>query len=112
MAWTKAKLAEKVLENIGVKAAGQPVSSDYANYVKDSWTSVYDQLSDVSLVPFPANEIPDWALFPLIKYLSVEVGPRFGRPQPEGLKNIAMQELARSRFGGRADKLPVPAKDY
>ena len=99
--WTKAELAAKVLEYVGVVPAGQSAAAEDSTLVESVIDSVHDQLDSEQLVPFATSAIPTWAQWPLVKYLAVEVGPAFGKPFPEQLKMRARQELERSSAGYR-----------
>jgi hypothetical protein len=100
------------LKYMGVTPMGQSPFAEDVAFVEAAWVSVYDQLQDPDLVPFPPDDIPDYACWPIMKYLAVEVGPRYGKVYPEDVKNIALSELNRSRFGGATGALPAKAKDY
>ena len=109
---TKAQLANDILEWMGVKPAGQSVSGEHSNFVQRVIDSVYDQLQDPGLAPYGLSAIPEWAQLPMIKYVAVEVGPRFGKPYPEQQKVTAKQEMAAAVFGGPRPTLPTKSKDY
>jgi hypothetical protein len=47
-----------------------------------------------------------------MKYVEVEVGPRFGKNYSLEQKNDAVRSMAASRFGGPKGNLPTPSKDY
>lgn len=99
--WTKAQLATKVLEYLGVVPAGQSASSEDSTLVQSVIDSVVDQLDSAELVPFSITAIPTWAQWPLVKYVAVEVGPAFGKPMPEQLKMLARRDMERAAAGYR-----------
>jgi hypothetical protein len=110
--WTKNKLANMTLEFIGVKPAGQSISGEHVNFVKEAIDSVYDRFQDQDLAPYGVDAIPEWAQWPFVKYMAFEVGPRYGRVYPETLRDSAERDMAKSRFGGPRGELPIKSKDY
>lgn len=110
--WSKATLANKVLEYIGVKPIGQSAPSDYSNYVQGVYESVYDRLQDSDLAPYAIGSVPDWAKQPLVEYLAVKVGPRFGKPYPDAMREAAIREMAASRYGGPKSALPIKSQSF
>lgn len=107
--WTKAELAQKVLEYVGVVPAGQSASSEDSTLAEGVIDSVHAQLDshDHSKVPFATSAIPEWAQQPMVKYVAVEVGPYFGKPYPEQHKATALREL---EAAGAGHDHPVQAR--
>lgn len=110
--WTKSDLADRVLEYIGVKPAGQPAFAEHSILVQGAFDSVYDRGKDSGTSPYNPEAIPEWAQWPLVRYLAFEVGPRFGKMYPVEMRNDAKQEMAASIFGGPRGALPTKSKDY
>lgn len=76
--WVKADLSAKVLEYIGQKPAAQAASSEDDILCQAVIDSVFSQLDKLGLVTFASSAIPEWAQWPLVKYVAAEVGPSFG----------------------------------
>jgi len=76
--WTQSNWADKSLEYLGVKGAGQSASSEDGNIASEAALSVYKQLRKVGLCPFAITAIPEWAQLPLKKYLAAELCGEFG----------------------------------
>lgn len=105
--WTKSELAENALIYLGVKAAGQSVSADDDALVQKIIDSVYAQGRTFGILPFQLDEIPEWAQWPLAKWVAVESGPAFGKLLPFDIRDDALKQL-RAQMQG--DKPPMAIK--
>lgn len=109
--WTDTELVENVLSYLSVKATGQPVNADDDNLVKRIYTSVYAQMRTAGYAPFKYDEVPEWAWWPLVKWLAVEAGPTFGKFLPAALREEGKTEL-RATLTTEKPPMPVRAKYY
>ena len=77
---SKAQMAARILENIGVKPAGQVASSEDTNLVTEVIDSAHARLRRMSpnLAPFALATIPEWAQIPFRDYVSADVANVFG----------------------------------
>ena len=105
--WAKTELAEAALIYLGVKAAGQSVSADDDALVTKVIDSVYAQARTYGIAPFQLATIPEWAQWPLTKWVAVEAGPAFGKLLPFTIRDDAQNDLRRQMQG---DKPAMPMK--
>lgn len=110
--WSKATLANKTLEWMGVKPIGQAVSGEHSTFVQEAYESLYDDLQDSDLAPFAIGAVEDWAKWGLVYILAVRVGPRFGKPYPESLEQKGIALLAKGRFGGPRGENPIQSESF
>lgn len=110
--WNKATLANKTLEYIGVKPAGQAASGEHVNLVQEFIDSAYDSFQEQGIAPYSIEAIPEWAQIPWMKYLAVEVGPRFGKPYPDTFQEKSIREMTMVVFGGPRGALPTRSEDF
>lgn len=109
---TKAELRNRILEHIGVKAAGQTVNADDADFVDEAIDAAHDRLNKFGLVPFATSAIPTWAQTPLRDYVAGDIGGAFGFGDSfrQG-QAIAERELAR-QIAGLKPNLRVRAEYF
>lgn len=74
----KAALRNRVLEHLGVKAAGQDATAEDAALVDEAIDAAHDRLRKFGLVPFATSAIPSWAQIPLRDYVAGDVAQAFG----------------------------------
>lgn len=75
---TKAQLASRVLENLGILAQGQTATSNDSDLVQEAIDSAHDRLKKEGLAPFATSAIPMWAQIPLRDYVSAELVSTYG----------------------------------
>ena len=75
---TKAEIRNRVLEHLGVLAAGQGASAEDAALVDEAIDSAHERLRKFGLVPFATSAVPPWAQIPLRDYVAGDVGHAFG----------------------------------
>jgi hypothetical protein len=75
---TRANMIDKVLQRLGVLAAGQSANANDAALVGDALDSNHAQYRKRRLAPFATSAFPDWAQEPFAKIISAEVAPYFG----------------------------------
>lgn len=109
--WDKSELGEQALKYLGVKAAGQSVSAEDAADVALAIDSIYAQVRTFGIAPFSVDEIPEWAQWPLMKWVAVEVGPLFGKLLPFDIRNDAERQL-RAQMQGEKPAMPARAKHF
>lgn len=102
---TKAELRNRVLQHIGVLAAGQSASGEDANMVDESIDAAHERLRKMGLVPFATSAIPPWAQAPLRDYVAGDVAATFGMREPSWKEGqmMAERDLARQVAGFRHD---------
>jgi hypothetical protein len=109
---TKAELRDRVLEHMGILAAGQSASSEDAVLVEEAIDSAHAQLRKFGLAPFATSAIPAWAQPMLRDYVAGIVGPSFGfGALYEAAKDEAEKDLSRQLSSG-VQPLAVKAEYY
>lgn len=101
----KAALRQRVLEHLGVLAAGETPASADQTFVDEKIDAAHDALRKFGLVPFATSAIPSWAQDPLTIYVAALCGPAYGKPWGPDvvafMKRDAERELARQVSGYR-----------
>lgn len=85
---TKAQLATRVLQYLGVLGVGHSATAADAALVQEAVDSAHDELRKVGLAPFGIDEIPEWAQPGLRDYVIAEVKPAFGKPMTPMQKQV------------------------
>lgn len=99
---TKAQLRSRVLEHLGVLAAGQSATAEDAALVDEAIDSAHERLRKFGLAPFATSAIPPWAQVPLRDYVAGDVGRAFGFGDNfKAGQVLAERELARQVAGYR-----------
>ena len=75
---TKAQLAARVLEHLGVKSAQNAAAASDDAFVQEAIDAAHDRLRPFGLVPFATSAIPTWAQTPLRDYVAIDVAQAFG----------------------------------
>lgn len=75
---TKQNLRDRVLQNIGVLAAGSTSAVNDQTLVEEAIDAQYAQMRKFRLVPFPVTSIPDWAQQQIEDIVSFAVAPKYG----------------------------------
>lgn len=114
--WTKAVLARRVLEELGVVGEGQAPSAEQLLRTEEIIDSVYQRLRPKHLCPFSTAAVPEWAQVPLRDVVAAKVAPRFGytggRLQERvSLAKIGMMDLA-DGAAGKEPPVPLRSKFY
>ena len=110
--WTKATLAARVLEHLGVVGENQAATAWQSNRVQEAIDSVYKRLRPEGLCPFALSAIPEESQLPLMKIVAAEVAPRFGYTGARLAEQIQLamfgkKELADANAGYNP---PIPVK--
>jgi hypothetical protein len=103
---TKADLRARVLEHLGVLAAGQSAGAEDADLVDEAIDAAHARLRKFGLVPFATSAIPEWAQISLRDYVAADVAQSFGLGGPrlaefKGAQRVAERDLARQVAGYR-----------
>jgi hypothetical protein len=108
---TKAALRNRVLEHLGVLAAGETPATVDQTYVEEIIDAAHEELRKVGTALFATGAIPSWAQIGLRNWVVAECGPTYGKPwsQAEVEQRKAQAELqlarqARSKKNGRPTK--------
>ena len=110
---TRAEAIGRVLELIGVKAAGQSASAEDESLAGEVFDAAYERLNREGLAPFSTTAIPEWAQYQLECIAAFECGPFFGLGG-ERLGMLAAKadagrvELARQALKLKAAKAATP----
>jgi len=91
---TKSELADRVLEYLGVKPAGQAASVQDSSRVQELVDSAHSRLRAEGLAPFAVSAIPEWAQVPLRDFVAVDAAPMFGKLQNPQAQMAARHELS------------------
>lgn len=75
--WTSTNLANAVLENIGIKSAGQDAAAEDLLLITKLWASVYPQLRRLGLAPWGSEAIEEAFQEPLAKYMAGQALDKF-----------------------------------
>jgi hypothetical protein len=110
---TKAQLASRILEHLGVKAAGQSASATDSAFVEEAIDAAHERLRKFGLAPFAISAIPPWAQIPLRDYVSGDVAQSFGLGgarlgEFKGAQALAERDLGRQVSGYRHAKRISP----
>ncbi len=74
----KAALRSRVLEHLGIIAAGATPASADQTLVDEEIDASHSRLRKFGLVTFPTSAIPDWAQQQLCDYVAYYVAPKYG----------------------------------
>lgn len=82
---TLAELRDKVLQRLGVLAAGEIASAEDAALVEDALRGVQGELDRLNIALWTLDDVPDYAVGSVIRIAMAEVGPAFGITAINGL---------------------------
>lgn len=111
----KAALRNRVLEHLGVLAAGETAATADQTLVDELIDAAHERLRKFGLVPFATSAIPSWAQTHLKEIVARDAGPAYGMSgqrllELESAAVAAERELARQVAGA---KPPLPVElDY
>lgn len=113
MAFTATNLAERALERLGVKAAGQSSPAHDQNFAEETATSVFKQIEDDGFAPdFLVSDIPAKMQEGLIMCVAAALMPYYGYSEQESLALRKTGESNLARQAASDDKSYIPAVDY
>jgi hypothetical protein len=113
---TRAEIADRALELIGVKVAGQAASAEDFTLAGEKVDAAWAKLRKLRLAPFALSAVPEWAQSELVQLVAFECAPSFGIGG-ERLQAIVAQaakartELSR-QVGATKPNRPVQVKAY
>ncbi len=108
---TKSTLAARVMQHLGVLAAGQSAASRDSDLVQESIDTVHDQLGVEGKAPFVTSAIPEWAQGPLRDIVAYEMAGTFGVTSPQRLQILAANERrARQQLAKQLNNGPMPIR--
>ncbi len=74
----KAALRNRVLEHLGVLAAGETAATVDQTLVDELIDAAHSRLRKFGLMPFATSAIPDWAQTPLKEVVAGDAAPAYG----------------------------------
>jgi hypothetical protein len=99
----KAALRNRVLEHLGVLAAGETPATADQTFVEEVIDAAHAELRRKGLVPFATSAVPEWAQLGMRSWVAAECGPAYGKPwgpgDVMGMKLLAEQQLAKQVAG-------------
>lgn len=113
---TLAELRDKVLQRLGVLAAGEIASAEDATLAEDLLRGVHAELEVLGIALWTLDDVPDYAVGSVIRIAMAEVGPAFGitaingLPLDETYRELGIRRL-RELTADRAPSAPGKA-DY
>lgn len=114
---TAAEMADRVLENLGIKAAGESASAEDATLAIEAVTSVRAELVRDGIAQWAADVIPEWAQLPVRDLVSFELRNAFGlagerRAAIESAYGPALAKLQRQTAGKHDPRVRTVARYY
>lgn len=114
-AHTKIELRNEILENLGIKQQGQPVSAEDAAKADKVIQAALEYLEDESVVIFDpqssSSVIPAKVYLHLSDYVESYLAPAFGKPRDIGLREDAFRRVRRVALKADTDG-PTPIENY
>lgn len=108
---TKAELSAKVLQKLGVIAAGETAAASDLTLVEEAYDSAYQYLRALHLVSWgPNDDIPTYAVLPARNYVASTVANDFGKQRSIDEERYSIIELA-ATLANDVDTQPTEA-DY
>ena len=114
---TLAELRDKVLQRLGVLAAGEIASQEDAALTESALRGVQGELEQLNIALWTLDDVPDYAAGAVIRMALPEVGPSFGvvaingLPLNEGYRELAIRRL-RELTADRAPSAPGTAEYF
>lgn len=112
-----AELRDRVLQRLGVLAAGEIASAEDATLVESALRGVQGELEQLNIALWTIDDVPAYAAGSLIRMTLPEVGPAFGvvaingLPLDEGYRAMAIHRL-RELTADRAPSVPGTAEYF
>ena len=95
---TKAALGARVLEHLGVLAAGETAATVDTTWVAEAIDAAHDRLRKLGYVPFATSAIPSWAQIPLRDIVAGDMAQSYG---------MSAQRLLEFRQGARQGEIEL-----
>lgn len=104
----KAALGNRVLQNLGVLAAGETAATADTTLVEERIDAVHERLRKLGLAPFATSAIPSWAQSQMCDIASADVAQFYGKSGQELIEyhqraELGERDLARQVAGFRHD---------
>ena len=109
---TKAQLANRVLERLGVKPASQAALAVDALLVQEKVDAAHAELEKEGLAPFATSAIPEWAQEGLEEYVAASVSEYFGRPTNKPLAQRAARSRLATQIAGFNHNVPTQPDSF
>jgi len=114
--WTKAKLASRILEALGVVGESQTATAEQSARTQEVIDSVYDRLRPSGLVPFATSAVPEWAQQGFLKVIAADVAPRFGYAGARLAERVQLARVGKTELAegvaGNAPPIPIKSDFY
>lgn len=112
----KAALRNRILEHLGVLAAGETAATVDQTWVDEAIDAAHERLRKFGLVPFATSAIPSWAQIPLRDVVAGDVAQSYGMSAQRLLEFkqaaiVGERELAR-QVAGMKHPLRVKAEYF
>ena len=75
---TRVQIADRALEALNVKAAGNSAVAEDGNLATEKTDAVYARLRREGLAPFSLSAVPEWAQTQLVNLVASDMAPSFG----------------------------------
>lgn len=113
---TKAALRNRVLEHLGVLAAGETPATVDQTWVEEAIDAAHDRLRKAGLAPFAISAVPSWAQIGLRDIVAADVAQSYGMSAQRLMEfqqraQMGERELAR-QVAGPKPSLRVRARYY
>jgi hypothetical protein len=79
----KAAMRNRILERLGVLAAGETPASADQTYVEEMIDAAHEELRKKGLAPYLTSAFPSWAQISFRNWCVAECGPAYGKPWGE-----------------------------
>lgn len=113
---TRAEIADRALELIGVKVAGQAASAEDFSLAGEKADNVWAKLRKLRLAPFAISAVPEWAQTEMIALVGFECAPSFGIGGERLQMLLAQARSARTELSRQAaatkPNRPVQVKPF
>lgn len=91
---TRTQLVNEIADLLFVGAAGQTLSAEDYTYIDARIDAILDELVERDVLPYaPRDEVPGAWYNPIAEYCANEVGPRFGQPKNDAVRQSAEERL-------------------
>ncbi len=88
----KAALRNRVLQHLGVLAAGETAATVDQELVDEAIDAAHDRLRKLGYAPFAVGAVPSWAQVPLRDIVAGDIAPSYGM---SGQRLMEFKESAR-----------------
>lgn len=109
---TRDEVANRALEALGVKAAGQDSSAEDLNRAGESVDGIYNMLRKEQLAPFAVSAVPEWAQSALIHLSALDLVATFGTTASrlETIRTLASKGRSDLATQVASTRAPIPIR--